>query len=853
MTLSDHKDKGSPFKLPTTSSGNKDSLRTHSQHKTPGHKNRAITQTISSKRKREHACPSPSTKAIPRKRRKPTMKELNSRKDELGRKFENMFDWATRMGHSSSGDTEYTPEQHKRHKLELEEALVILGPKIKPEGIEDDCRNELFRVEGMNTTLRDYQVVGAAFMVRQETSRNDCRGSIIADDMGIGKTIQSIACILANPPSKRASQRGEGATLIVAPNQGLLNQWSGELTKHGNQKPNDICKYVGGGTMNAAALQRQIILLATYSQVERDFRLHNNDNNNGALFHVDFFRIILDEGDNIKNWSGSTSKACVALKARVRHVLTGTPLRNAWQECTPYFRFLRIDLKEKGDSFIAKWRKPETDSIYHRVMQILANRMLRREAGQFFLGRQVCKLAESHFEDRKVDLAEDEAAISKHMEKALIRRENEIDDELDPIAFQSRSLLRCTRLRQAVDHPFLLESCIRDSLEKQELEGLITELGKNKQSKTSKQGLGSTRSPSSSLHEPSIYEMAIDIKSHLDDTLSSRDSEGCLECFSMVQLHFLACNHILCRSCYEERVRKTSVGKKGRVKCPECRETVALVSDPKSLPQRYPIKPTNEVIKTEDGRSLSVVPCDAMGKRSPGNDYNGMQPIITHASYRWLKKCDKAGQVTPSTKTTVAMEIVKGWLDEAPGDKIVIFTEWIMTAVVLGRMLSKAKINFVYYTGDIPVKNRDKNRQDFTDNPNIQVMVASMKSGNVGLNLTTANRMIIMTPWWNFAGEFQAFGRVKRHGQKKETYLVRLFARGTIEERVYQLQKQKDEEIREALSQGHKPKPLSYEEKRWLMGDRDAFGKPEKCPFIKTEDEDTDNEDSDNEDSESED
>lgn len=74
-----------------------------------------------------------------------------------------------------------------------------------------------------------------------------------------------------------------------------------------------------------------------------------------------------------------------------------------------------------------------------------------------------------------------------------------------------------------------------------------------------------------------------------------------------------------------------------------------------------------------------------------------------------------------------------------------------------------------------------------------------------------------MNPWWNYAAESQAFGRVKRHGQTKETYMVRLFARGTIDERILDLQIKKMNEIKEALVQGRKPKPLTREEMHYLL------------------------------------
>ncbi|KAJ8132406.1 hypothetical protein O1611_g1214 [Lasiodiplodia mahajangana] len=833
MELSNREKEGFPL-IPTIESDNEDSSLTQLQHISSGQDDQGINSSTNTKRK--NVQPGSSAKPRPNKMRKLGKKELNNRKDEL--KFESIFDLSARVGQSSSENDKYTPEQHKRHETQLHEALTIFGKDIEKAGYETNYPNELFRVKGMRTALRDYQVVGAAFMVRQERLRNDSRGSIIADDMGIGKTIQSIACMMTNPPSAKAKNEGRGATLIVAPNQGLLNQWSNELETHGILDSDDICLYAGGGKMKAPGIRGHRFVLATYSQVQKDFKLHNTKAKKGAgaLFNVEFYRIILDEGDNIKNSHGSTSKACIELEATVRHVLSGTPIRNSIQgHIIQIAGRLATYANEGEEDFEKKWGKPKSNSDPDRIMQILAYRMLRREAGRFFLGRAVCELPESNIENRILDLSDEEAIISRHMEEALLCREAEAKDgiqnpELGPDPPRSNYHVRCTRLRQAADHPFLLEACLRECLTSSELEALIAEIVENRHSKSICEPTRSSSSP----FEPSIYEMALDIKSHLDDTLSSHGNDCCLECFSLEQLHELPLQWI------EKLDLSAPAAARLLLMCLNQRGGF----DPKSLLGKSPVKPTSEVFKTTDGRSISVIPPDEMSMRHLGADYNGIQLRISSKCCGWLNKCDKLGQVTPSTKTVAAINIVNEWQDRAPDDKIVIFTEWIATAMVLGRLLNKSNVNFVYYNGEMSTKSKEKSLEAFKNDPNIKVMVASMGTGNVGLNITAANRMIIMNPWWNYAAETQAFGRVKRHGQRKPTYLVRLFGKDTIDERIFTLQEKKETDIKEAMSQGRKSKPLTHQEKRWLMGDRAAL----ENPFIDSDDETIREEDSSEED-----
>ncbi|KAI1281111.1 P-loop containing nucleoside triphosphate hydrolase protein [Xylaria sp. FL0933] len=820
--------------------------------------------------KRKRAGAGTSTDGNPNKKPKTGSKRKDARRKlEIKNQLGNMGDWSLMTPQKS----EYTDEQYKREEAELSEAKLILGSKYTNEGQEQGCGNELGRIRGMSSTIRDFQTVGAAFMVRQERSRNECRGGIIADDMGIGKTVQAIACMQANPPSKKALRDGQSANLIVVPNQGIGTQWGHELERHANIPIDNVCSYVGGGKTTALTLRAHPYIIATYSQVERDFRLFNSGKKNekGRLFEVEFYRIILDEGDNIKNYNGSTSKACANLKAKFKWVLSGTPLRNSVNECLPYFRFLGIDIHEHPDEFANKWGQPESNRVHDRIMQILAKRMLRREAGQIYLRREMCELPSSHFEDKLIPITDEEKIVSSHLQQAMRRAEEEStleegndtddqdeDEEIGPEIPKSNFWVRQARLRQASDHPFLLESCIKDFMNPHEIERLVSELGKIEL----KENLSCKIPRSDDIFgsQPgglSIYQIALDIKHHIYDVMLSRNNDengGCIECFTMAELQSLECGHVMCRACYRSQIGAAATEHRSKLKCFRCGKTVACIptikaepDDIKCPPRREPMKPRNEVLQTTDGRSVSVYLPSEVNKRSPGDDFNGVQPRSQDLSSRWLKKCDDEDLITISTKTKIAIEIVTGWQKEAPDDKIVIFTEWITTAKVLGRLLNRFHIKFVYYNGQISVKSRDKNLNDFKCNSDIKVIVMTMGAGNCGLNITNANRMVIMNPWWNHAAEAQAFGRIKRFGQRKETYLIRLFAKDTIDERIYKLQNDKKEEIGGAMSQGKKPKPLSREEKHWLLTNRYAEESPlaENDDTLKSDDSESDDDSAD--------
>jgi SNF2 family DNA or RNA helicase len=90
---------------------------------------------------------------------------------------------------------------------------------------------------------------------------------------------------------------------------------------------------------------------------------------------------------------------------------------------------------------------------------------------------------------------------------------------------------------------------------------------------------------------------------------------------------------------------------------------------------------------------------------------------------------------------------------------------------------------------------RDKAISSFAEDPNSKVMLASLRCGGLGLNLTMASKVIMIDPWWNSASEQQAFCRVFRIGQVEETFMSRLCVRNTVDERLIQMQERKQEEI----------------------------------------------------------
>lgn len=202
-----------------------------------------------------------------------------------------------------------------------------------------------------------------------------CLGGILADEMGLGKTIQMLSLIhthkseasksaALNPIDSvnqlsRLSNKSINVvdapktTLVIAP-MSLLAQWQSEaeaaskegtlksMVYYGNDKVGDLQSMCAAANIASAPdviITSYGVVLSEFTQIsKKGYR-----NFHTGLFSLNFFRVILDEGHNIKNRQSKTSKACYELYAEHRWVLTGTPIVNRLEDLFSLIRFLRVE------------------------------------------------------------------------------------------------------------------------------------------------------------------------------------------------------------------------------------------------------------------------------------------------------------------------------------------------------------------------------------------------------------------------------------------------------------------------------------------------------------------------------
>ena len=152
-----------------------------------------------------------------------------------------------------------------------------------------------------------------------------------------------------------------------------------------------------------------------------------------------------------------------------------------------------------------------------------------------------------------------------------------------------------------------------------------------------------------------------------------------------------------------------------------------------------------------------------------------------------LLKLDGVESKHPSAKMDLFFEL----LDEALDSKhrVLVFSQFTSMLAILRKEMDSRDLKYCYLDGS--TKDRQDVVKKFNKNHDIPAFLMSLKAGGTGLNLTGADMVIHFDPWWNPAVEDQATDRAHRIGQKRTVYSVKLVTKGTVEERVVEMQQRK--------------------------------------------------------------
>ncbi|KAK6936152.1 HIRAN domain [Dillenia turbinata] len=602
------------------------------------------------------------------------------------------------------------------------------------------------------------------------------RGGILADAMGLGKTIMTIALLLAHSergrslegeqltshPSgevvdfsnlpdqsvepferaikfsgleklkKQKNSLTSGGNLIICP-MTLLGQWKAEIETHAQVGSLSLYVHYGQSRPKDAKILAQTdVVITTYGVLASEFSSENSEDN-GGLFSVRWFRVVLDEAHTIKSSKSQISMAAAALTADCRWCLTGTPVQNNLEDVYSLVRFLRVEPWGNWAWWNKLVQKPfeEGDERGLKLVQnILKPIMLRRTKCSLDKeGRPILVLPPADIQVIYCELT----AAEKDFYEALFKRSKVKFDqfvEQGRVLHNYASILELLlRLRQCCDHPFLVMSR-GDTQEYADL---------NKLAKRFLRG-GQCFVDGENNDVPSRAY----IQEVVEELRNGKEGECpiCLEVYEDAVL--TPCAHRLCRECLLASWRNATSGF-----CPVCRKII------------------------------------------------GKQELITApTSSRFQIDIDK--NWVESSKVSVLLQELEKL--RPSGTKSIIFSQWTAFLDLLQIPLSRSNISFLRLDGTLNQQQREKVIKQFSGESNIMVLLMSLKAGGVGINLTAASNAFVLDPWWNPAVEEQAVMRIHRIGQTKSVMIKRFIVKGTVEERMEAVQARKQRMISGALT-----------------------------------------------------
>ncbi|GAA93614.1 uncharacterized protein L969DRAFT_100362 [Mixia osmundae IAM 14324] len=620
-----------------------------------------------------------------------------------------------------------------------------------------------------------------------------CRGGILADEMGLGKTIMCAALIHANRPARNVnlgdvaessgSSGGESddpmsdeqfyhsptkakktafdristehvkgpctGTLVVAP-VSLVGQWRDEILRSSRDRMR-VHVYHGVGRSNIGELLDEGIevIITSYGtmvsdckerlEAEANARTHSKRRpkvSQMGLYSVEWYRVILDEAHNIKSRLTQSAKAAYALRARRRWCLTGTPIMNRLEDLYSLLRFIRLEPWGNLSffrSFVTLPFEQKDPKAIQVVQYILESVLLRREKSMKDKhGAPIVSLPAKHVTIEYLDLSEAEQKVYD----AVYRNARSKFLGYSASGTVSKNvtaiLAVITRLRQAVLHPILL-------LKNMSTDDVTTQAQKEEE-RTIREQITTFASG-----ESRDGESFKSIEGRIAPNSSQNEPECPICSETLSRPVKLPCSHKICYDCVMTFLQEAQAdGKEGN--CPVCDRgpiTEDDLPDPDSLP------------------------------REESNDFY------------------QRNNFANSTKIKALLRHLNAARDGGGPVHAVVFSQFTTFLNLLQTAIAREKFRHVRLDGSLTQKQRQSVLAEFNESKGTCIFLISLKAGGTGLNLTKANMAFACDIWWNFAAESQAFDRVHRIGQIRETHIYRLIVRNSIEEKMLALQDRK--------------------------------------------------------------
>lgn len=568
----------------------------------------------------------------------------------------------------------------------------------------------------------------------------------------------------------------------------------------------------------------------------------------GPLYQVKWHRVVLDEAQVIKNHRTVAAHAAWALNADRRWCLSGTPIQNSVDDLYSYFKFLQYSPYNKYSTFKELIKDPisRDDSRigFPRLRVILQNILLRRTKTTKIDGDPIISLPERRVNLVKIDFSKEERKFYDRVEKEAMSKMKAIQSEGTVGQNYISMLYMLLRLRQACNHPLLVRgasSAFAPGRQLSKVELMAEKAAAKKLSPALRASLSATL-------KDSMSECVACNDVPEDPMVSICGHTFCRQCVTAAissagqgmgeeELAFLCprCrealhkNKIFSSDALDDGGRSTPVTNANALQEIEIDyddDSDVAVEDESSNDEKK-----NARRGSPPGHSRSSSKIEALMKilkelrdgsdpdknNSPsGEDSNGTsatktegKPVVRNVSMAKLHEAITRGSGSSSfgkSSSPFGTNHSSGHMDQRSHrlphmEKVIVFSQWTSMLDLIETALTRENFLFRRLDGTQSLNARRTSIKDFTRLPEVSVMLVSLKAASLGVNLVSANHVVLMDLWYNPSTEDQAIDRAHRIGQTKPVNVTRITIKDTVEDNILQLQEKKQKMVSSAFGE----------------------------------------------------
>ncbi|KAL8941565.1 MAG: hypothetical protein Q9216_002155 [Gyalolechia sp. 2 TL-2023] len=637
-------------------------------------------------------------------------------------------------------------------------------------GDEEEDNNSLWRLRiRPNGQQTYYNVITGQ---EEHIKPSESLGGILADMMGLGKTLSILSLVVHHlpdaqefarqkPPSLEEDAaplvRNSNTTLLVSPLSTVAN-WEEQIKAH--IKPGALPYYIYHGsnrTKDIQMLSTFSLIITTYQIVSSEYSGRGSRKGDGSpLFQTNFFRIVLDEAHSIREQATRQSQAICALSAQRRWAVTGTPVQNRLDDLGALIKFLRVKpFSERGgfSQYIMSPFKMADPEILPKLRLLVDSITLRRLKDRIDLPDRKEETVRLRFSPEEEKLYEWFAKDSDRRVRILA---NEKKKSLGGKSYV-HILRAILRLRLICAHG-------RELLSEEDLK--LTEGF----SVNNAIDLDTDETDSDKLftNARQAYEMLMLFRETDADTCAQcaqkiePDLEVAAPGYDQIIGYMMPCYQLVCDGCL--RGLKRILDMSGtHFTCPYCDQYMRL---------SFFELTKNGIESAEEAKERAK--SDPKQAKIMGR-YGGPH-TKTKALLAALEQSKQESQDLPAGEQPI---------------KSVVFSGWTSHLDLIEIALKEQQIRFVRLDGKMSRKDRAASLDAFKDDPNVTLILISIGAGGLGLNLTTGSKVYVMEPQFNPAAEAQAVDRVHRLGQTREVVITRFIMQDSFEEKMLALQRKK--------------------------------------------------------------